>query len=57
MIRINIIDFFNNVSDTDLISLVEGDFSSIDMMCYALSLELQLIKEGKPLFGAIQEKS
>lgn len=45
--KINIVDFFNNTSDEMLTSLIEDEIDTVKLMCYALSLELQLQKEGK----------
>jgi hypothetical protein len=45
--KINIVDFFNNTSDEMLISLIKDEIDTVKLMCYALSLELQLQAEGK----------
>ena len=40
-----VLNFFNNISDDILIELTQNDWDSLELLCSALTIDLQLLKE------------
>ena len=41
-----VLSFFNNISDEVLIELAQNNWYSLELLCSALTIDLQLLKEG-----------
>ena len=40
-----IIDIFNSLSEETLIQIVENDWESLERLCWALTIDVQLLKQ------------
>jgi hypothetical protein len=40
-----IIDIFNSLSDETLIQIAENDWESLERLCWALTIDVQLLKQ------------